>query len=111
MKKRHLNFLSVNCLQSVVIPILFFYYSLIYFCYLNLNYSTSVVMATFLEEESSDLGNKRLTKKSVSFVDDDIVKPKPPSRLDIMKSELERMRRRDEEIDRREKEHRRLVKF
>ena len=66
-------------------------------------------MATFLEEESSDLGNKRLTKKSVSFVDDDIVKPKPPSRLDIMKSELERMRRRDEEIDRREKEHRRLV--
>ena len=81
----------------------------IYFSYLNLNYSTSVVMATFLEEESSDLGNKRLTKKSVSFVDDDIVKPKPPSRLDIMKSELERMRRRDEEIDRREKEHRRLV--
>ena len=66
-------------------------------------------MATLLEEETSDLSGKRLTKKSVSFVDDDVVKPKQPTRLDVMKSELERMRRRDEEMERREKEHRKMV--
>ena len=61
------------------------------------------------DRESSDLGGKRLTKKSVSFVDEERVKPKKPTRLDIMKSELEKMRRRDEEIERREKEHRKMV--
>lgn len=67
-----------------------------------------ITMATLLEEEHSDLGGKRLTKKSVSFVDDEKVKPKQTTQLDIMKSELEKMRRRDEEMERRAKEHRRM---
>lgn len=67
-------------------------------------------MTTALEErETSDLGGKRLTKKSVSFVDDEIVKPKQPSRLDIMKAELDKMKKRDEELERRAKEHKKMV--
>ena len=79
---------------------------------ITISYRISVTMATTLEErETSDLGGKRLTKKSVSFVDDEKVKPKQPTRLDVMKAELDKMRRRDEEIERREKEHRRMVRF
>ena len=61
------------------------------------------------DREASDLGGRRLTKKSVSFVDEEKAKPKQPTRLDIMKAELEKMRRRDEELERREKEHRKMV--
>lgn len=65
-------------------------------------------MAMTLEAETSDLGGKRLTKKSVSFVDDEKVKPKQPTHLDIMKSELEKMKRRDEETERRAKEYKKM---
>ena len=68
-------------------------------------------MAMTLEAETSDLGGKRLTKKSVSFVDDEKVKPKQPTHLDIMKSELEKMKRRDEETERRAKEFKKMVNY
>lgn len=54
------------------------------------------------------MSGKRLDKKSksrVSFAEDD----EPKTRLDIMKDELERLRRRDEEHERHYEEHRQEV--